>query len=251
MELKRSPFRGVTNIIRFNWHLYLCAGVILAILISWQHKLPAPLKPFALTISFALGITLIASLAVSYFIYDFSDLYQLPWLPDLNFKKVLNIHAGFDETSNIIMGKFPNTELTICDFYDKDKHTEISLRRARRIYPPTNNTIRVAANNLPFKDNTFDYSLIIFAAHEIRDKSDRVQFFKEIDRVTKAGGEIFLTEHLRDLNNFLAYSLGSLHFYAKSSWMEIFKTAGLAVTSEIKITPFITTFVLRKNGDTL
>lgn len=49
-------------------------------------------------------ITTSVSLLVSYYVYDLSDLYKLNWLHELvaNLKrdlKIVNIHAGFDETS--------------------------------------------------------------------------------------------------------------------------------------------------------
>ncbi|MDW8272943.1 MAG: class I SAM-dependent methyltransferase [Chitinophagales bacterium] len=194
---------------------------------------------------------MIISLVVSYYIYDLSNLYNLDWLPNLDFKKVLNINAGFDETSQIIQSKFQKCELTICDFYDKEKHTEVSIKRARNAYAQLTGTIQVSINKLPFNDNEFEYSLVILSAHEIRNKSERVQFFNELKRVTKPNGQIFVTEHLRDINNFLAYTIGFFHFYSKSTWIETFKLANLTLKKEIKTTPFITTFILSKNGDAL
>ncbi|MCG9898475.1 MAG: class I SAM-dependent methyltransferase [Hydrotalea sp.] len=251
MVVTRKPLQGVTNIVRFNWHFYLIASVALTLLFLFQNSIPEPFRFFIFSASILALLTIIVSLAVSYYVYDFTNLYSLNWLPNSDFFKVLNINAGFDETSQIIKGKFPNCDLTICDFYNKEKHTEVSIKRARRAYPPLNQTIQVTTNNFPFKDNTFDYSLAILSAHEIRDKSERVQFFRELNRVTKSDGQIFVTEHLRDLNNFLAYTIGFFHFHSKSTWKETFNLASLSIEKEIKITPFITTFILNKNGDTL
>lgn len=250
MEETRKPLQGVTNIVRFNWHYYLIASVALTLLFLFQNSIPEPFRYLIFSASILAMITIIVSLAVSYYVYDFTNLYSLNWLPNSDLFKVLNINAGFDETSQIIKGKFPNCDLTICDFYDKEKHTEVSIKRARRAYPPLNETIQVTTNNFPFKDNTFDYSLAILSAHEIRDKSERVQFFTELNRVTKSDGQILVTEHLRDLNNFLAYTIGFFHFHSKSTWKETFKLANLSIEKEIKTTPFITTFILNKNGDT-
>ena len=112
------------------------------------------------------------------------------------------------------------------------------------------NTLQVSTEKLPFQDNSFDFSLAILAAHEIRNKEERVLFFKELNRVTKPSGQIFITEHLRDLNNFLAYNIGFFHFHSHSEWSEIFEKANVKVEKEIKITPFISTFILSKNGNT-
>lgn len=251
MEVTRKPLQGVTNIVLFNWHFYLIAFLAFILLFLFQSIIPEQFRIFILFASIVALLTLIISLVVSYYIYDISNLYSLNWLPNSEFNKVLNINAGFDETSQIIKDKFPTCELMICDFYDKEKHTEVSIKRARSAYPPLAGTIQVSTTKLPFKDNEFEYSFAILSAHEIRDKSERVQFFKEVKRVTKPNGQIFVTEHLRDLNNFLAYTIGFFHFHSKSTWKETFKLANLSIEREIKTTPFITTFILKTNGDTL
>ncbi len=251
MEVTRRPLQGVANIVRFNWHFYLFASLAFTALFLFQNNIPEQFRIIIISASIMALLTMIISLIVSYYVYDFSNLYSLKWLPNSDFKKVLNINAGFDETSQIIKGKFPNADLTICDFYDKEKHTEVSIKRARSAYPILKGTIQVSTIKLPFKDNTFDYSLAILSAHEIRDKSERVQFFNELSRVTKSDGHVFVTEHLRDLNNFWAYTIGFFHFHSKSTWNETFKLASLTVEREFRTTPFITTFILNKNGGTL
>ena len=249
MELKRKPIQGVANIIRFNWHFYLLAFVVLVILFFTKNQFPQQIQTLLEAGIVVTSLTLFNSLFVSFYIYDLSDLYQLKWIENVNDKKVLNISAGFDETSEIIINRFPQTYLTICDFYNPEKHTEISIRRARRAYPPNPKTIFVSTDKLPFSENAFDNSFAILSAHEIRSENERVQFFKELNRVTK--GQIFVTEHLRDLNNFMAYTIGIFHFYSRQSWLRTFRQSGLRVTKEIKKTPFITIFVLEKNGNTL
>ena len=89
---------------------------------------------------------------------------------------------------------------------------------------------------------------VILAAHEIREEQERIQFFKELRRIVKSKGSIYITEHLRDIPNFLAYNIGFFHFYTRSTWLKTFQKAALNVEKEIKITPFISTFILSKNG---
>lgn len=250
MEVKRRPFQGVFNIIRFNWPFYMVVGLVLISLFYFKHTIPEPFQLLILWLTIFSILTIAVSLLVSFYVYDLSDLYKLNWLPGSDNKKVLNIHAGFDETSGIIKRKFPKSDLTICDFYNIHKHTEASIKRARIAYPPLATTIQVSTEKLPFQDSLFDYSLVILSAHEIRDEKERVQFFKELNRVTKPTGQIFVTEHLRDLNNFLAYTVGFFHFHSKSDWLKTIKLANLVVKHECKTTPFITTFILYKNGDT-
>jgi ubiquinone/menaquinone biosynthesis C-methylase UbiE len=170
-------------------------------------------------------------------------------LPKTPPSKILNINAGFDETSSIIQTKYPKAELIVCDFYDPQKHTEISIARARKAYPPYPKTIQISTNQLPFADNTFDVITIIFAAHEIRDDEERVLFFKELGRIIKPSGKIIVTEHLRDLNNFLAYNIGFFHFLPKTKWLSTFSESNLDILMETKSTSFIRHFTLHKNGN--
>jgi ubiquinone/menaquinone biosynthesis C-methylase UbiE len=160
------------------------------------------------------------------------------------------LNAGFDETSQIIKQKYPDCDLLICDFYDPIHHTEASIKRARQAYPPSKDTIQVESTYLPFPDNSFDYSLAILSAHEIRNEEQRIHFFDELYRITKPNGQVLVTEHLRDFNNFLAYTIGFLHFHSKGSWLKTFTEAKFDLTKTIRTTPFISTFILEKYGDT-
>lgn len=92
---------------------------------------------------------------------------------------------------------------------------------------------------------------MILSAHEIRNEIERIELFKELNRVIKLNGQIYVTEHLRDFPNFLAYNIGFFHFHTKSSWLKTFNDANLKIRQEIKLTPFISTFILYKNGNTL
>lgn len=251
MELRRKAFQGVLNIIRFNWHFYVAAAMVFVVLILFKGQFSESIQT-VLIVGITIAIlTIFISLLVSFYIYDLSDLYRLNWIKNADNHKILNINAGFDETSKIIESKFPQAAITICDFYDPVKHTEVSIKRARQAYPPNPKTIYVQTNQLPFADNTFDKSLAILAAHEIRDFNERPQFFKELSRITKPSGQILVTEHLRDRFNFFAFSIGFLHFHSRNTWLATFEQAGLFVKQEMKTTPFITTFILEKNGNTL
>jgi ubiquinone/menaquinone biosynthesis C-methylase UbiE len=246
MEVKRKPFQGVFNIIRFNWHFYVIAAVAIIALIVFKNRLPFS---GLITAGVITAITtIIISLTVSYYVYDLSGLYQLKWLSNSNPASILTINAGFDETSEILKNKFPQAQLTVCDFYNPVQHTEISIKRARAAYPPYAGTVSVQTNTLPFAGNSFDTVLAILSAHEIRNESEQIQFFTELHRVLQPQGQIFVTEHLRNGNNFLAYTIGLFHFHAKKTWLRTFTQAGFVVKQEIKSTPFITTFVLEKNG---
>lgn len=245
----RKSFEGLLNIIRFNWHLYIIAVIIIILPSILKPILTPPFQFIVLALALSIILTITISLLVSFYIYDLSCLYELKWLPSLNNKNILNINAGFDETSKILKHKFQNINLTICDFYNPTRHTEISIKRARKAYPQTIDTIQINSDSLPFKEEYFDYALAIFSVHEIRDYKERVHFLKELTQVLKPSGQIIITEHLRDFNNFMAYSIGFLHFHSRRNWLNAFEECNLAIKQEVKTTPFITTFILVKNAN--
>jgi hypothetical protein len=78
---------------------------------------------------------------------------------------------------------------------------------------------------------------------------ERIAFFKELNRILKPEGKIYITEHLRDWVNFIPYSVGFFHFYSKNNWSKIVHSSDLKIEKEIKTTPFVSTFILTKNGN--
>lgn len=223
--------------------------------------LVVPITYFLLNHYFSPGVAIVAvvilvvpviiSLLVSYWVYDRSNLYTLNYLDELNFKEgdvLVNINAGFDETSQLIQSKFPNTRLKVFDFYNAERHTEVSIKRARKAYPPHPGTIAIESSRIPMDENSTSGVFVIMSAHEIRDKKERESFFRDIHRILSENGKVIVVEHLRDLPNFLAYTVGVFHFFGKKNWLSSFSSANLKMEEEIKITPFISTFILSKNG---
>ena len=247
----REPLQGVGNVVRFNWPFYLVAGgAALALAGAWLAG-PLALRPYAgLLLALAL-LPLLLSLLITAYIYDFSGLYQFDWLPALEPAPVrlLTLSAGFDEISAPLAHKYPAASLLAADFYDAARHTEPSIQRARRAYPPYPGTRAVDTRTaLPLADGCIDLAVAFLAAHEIRDAHERAVFFREIGRVLAPSGTVVVTEHLRDPANFLAYTVGFLHFHSRRVWLATFQAAGLRVEYEVKLTPFITAFFLRKHG---
>lgn len=253
MDKIRKPFQGVWNIIRFNWYFYALAFGFVLLIIFFRGSFPATILIVTDILLFIIIASILTSLLVSTYIYDFSNLYKLSWLDKLQHnehEKIVNINAGFDETSFLLKEKFKDCKLTVLDFYDPTKHTEVSIKRARKVYPAFPNTQQVKTTELLLQDNSADKIFTILAAHEIRNEGERKTFFLELRRALSPTGQIFVTEHLRDTANFLAYNIGAFHFHSRASWLKAFQSSGLRVTDEIKITPFITTFILDKNGTT-
>jgi len=102
---------------------------------------------------------------------------------------------------------------------------------------------------VPLAAGSTDRIFAIFAAHEIRDSTERIQFFAQLKTALSPNGKIILLEHLRDVPNFLAYNIGFLHFFSKNEWHRTFSGAGLVIESETKLTAFLSIFTLQ-NGTT-
>ncbi len=247
--MKRTPYQGVTNIIRFNPGMFIAAGVIIVAGIvaltltgSWLQLIIAAALAAVIT-------SLTISLLASHWIYDKSEIYSLPSLKNSNpatHENWLTINAGFDEITPTLKTQFPDINLRILDFYDPEKHTEASIGRARSAYPPNPKTETITSDHIPAEDKSTEKIIAFFSLHEIRNHQERVNTFKELHRTLTENGELHLTEHLRDLQNLLAYNLGALHFHTRNAWQKTFDESNFAIKSEIKTTPFITTFVLIK-----
>ncbi|MEN7548593.1 methyltransferase domain-containing protein [Rapidithrix thailandica] len=247
----RKPFQGIWNIIRFNWHFYALAFGIAIVALSGSQYLPVSFRIYPSVISILILVTSLISLLVSMYVYDFSSLYKMTWLnyvKKVKKARILNIHAGFDETSQLLNSHYPDAGLTVFDFYDPAKHTEVSIKRARKVYPPYPNTRKTSTTQLPLDSHTTDIVFILLSAHEIREESERQQFFHELRRVLKPSGQIVIVEHLRNLPNFIAYTIGFFHFIPQSSWLLSFQKANLHIVTKKNITPFITLFIL-ENGN--
>jgi SAM-dependent methyltransferase len=250
----RKPYQGVINIVRFNWHFYVISAIsVLLLLFGSAHAGKLMFWP---CIILATGIVTSSSISlfVSYYVYDQSGLYDFSWLQQFNKSRtrdVVNIHAGFDETSSILKNNFPDATFQVFDFYDPARHTEVSIERARRAYPPYKGTVRITPSELPVIENSVDMIFNILALHEVRDREERIHFLKEQVRALGHDGRIVLVEHLRDVPNFLAYNIGFFHFLSSGEWRYNFQQAGLGIADKLKITSFITVFILRKvDGNT-
>ena len=248
-RISRTAFQGITNIIRFNWHFYVIALAIMAA----GSFLPVGISLLAKVAIGAIAGSTFTSLAVSYYIYDYSGFYSFHWLDSADIgpnDHILNINAGFDETSWILKDKFPGSTLTVADFYDPVRHTEISITRARKAYPKYPGTKVINTSDIALPAGSADCIILIFAAHEIRDPQERIDFFRQLRQILIPNGQIVIVEHLRDKYNFFAYNIGYLHFFSKSSWRHTFRQAGLSEPTEIKLNPFISIFSLKKDGIT-
>ena len=87
MEIKRKPFLGDWNIVRFNWHFYLLAILVFFSMLYFNHWLPDKIRLVAFWLAGIATFTTLTSLLISFYIYDLSRLYDLSWIPDSQQKK--------------------------------------------------------------------------------------------------------------------------------------------------------------------
>ena len=246
MEIKRKPFQGVLNILSFNRHFYVVGLIILALIITSNTLIGWSGFSFWLIVaSFIYG--LIMPLIISAYVYDFSGYYDFHWLKncqvvDSSTNQILNINAGFDETSYIIKNRFPKSDLKVFDFYNAKQHTEPAIIRARKVSLVYPDTQQIKSNLIPVKDKSVDIIFLLSAAHEIRSHHEKIQFLKECHRICKPDGKVIMIEHLRDFPDFLAFSIGFTHFFSRSTWKNAFEQAGFVTFQETKFTPFMSIF---------
>jgi SAM-dependent methyltransferase len=228
--------------------MFLVAAVVSTgcLLASAWSSFPWQVRLIALLVGWATIAQTGVSLIVSHWVYDRSGLYDLTWLPQRvpgSPRNIVNVHAGFDESSEALAAVYPSANLRILNFYDERRNTEPSIARARKLKPATRTSESASVNSLPLANESQDLVLLFLAAHEIRNKSDRSEFFQEVRRSLRPGGSVILVEHLRDAANALAYGPGSLHFHSRTTWLHAILSTGLKLVTEFKITPLIQVFV--------
>ena len=246
MEIKRRPFQGVLNILSFNRHFYFFGIGVLALLIASRGYVQWNDTLFWLVIA-AFMYGLLMPLLVSAYVYDFSGFYKFDWLKKVishneSVDTIVNINAGFDETSFILESKFSKATLRVFDFYNAQRHTEPAIIRARKVtlfYP---NTQSMESDSIPLESASVDIVFLLSAVHEIRLHDEKVIFLKECHRVIKPGGKVIMVEHLRDFPNFVAFTIGFTHFFSRDTWKKAYTEAGFPMFEETKFTPFMSIF---------
>lgn len=248
MAPKRRPFQGVLNILSFNRHFYFIGiGVLVLLIFLVRYFHLPPIVSWIIILAFLYG--LLAPLLVSAYVYDFSGYYDFRWLRNLATKEkvrqIVNINAGFDETSFILEDHFPNAEISVFDFYDAKRHTEPAIKRARKVSLVYPNTQVILSDSIPMADNSADIVFLLSAVHEIRSQEEKIIFLKECHRICNPHGEVVMVEHLRDFSNFLAFTVGFTHFFSRATWKNAFEHAGFSSFEETKFTPFMSIFRCR------
>jgi SAM-dependent methyltransferase len=244
----RGQFDGVLQIVRYNWTLYLAAVFVSALVVGLVLLIHPPTALAALLMLGAVSAVfwLALSLAVSYYVYDRSDLYRWEWIRDRvahGPRHVVNIHAGLDETSLAIQEMYPAAEVTILDIYDPAEMPEPSIARARREAQPMLASVKADFRRLPLPTGSADLVAVIFVAHELRKGASKEAFFREAARVLRPGGRLLLVEHLRDGWNLTGFGPGAFHFFPRREWLRVAGATGFQLGEEFSRTVFVRAFV--------
>ncbi|MEL6760798.1 MAG: hypothetical protein AAFP04_10390, partial [Myxococcota bacterium] len=105
---ERAPLLGLRNVVTFNWPMYaLALGISLALLTA---ALMVPSLRAMLLLAAVFATTpMVFSLIATAWVYDFSDLYRLPWAAALQSNEVHSVmvlNAGFDEITTTVRACF-------------------------------------------------------------------------------------------------------------------------------------------------
>jgi hypothetical protein len=256
MKSGASAYAGMWQVVRFNPGFYLAVAVLVPAatlgLMRWGDRLPIVLVWGA---AGGMGLAAwwgVASLVASHWVYDRSDWPRGDWLrrwmgtqPP---RRVLNVHAGFDETTERLQRWLPGTECVVLDLYDPTVMTEPSVQRARAARPAEVGTVTGTLARWPELPGRFDLICLLLTAHEFRKPAERQALLKRLAGLLAAtpGSSVLLAEHLRDPANFAVYGPGFLHFHSPATWERDWRQAGLRATASLRITPWIRVWKLEK-----
>jgi hypothetical protein len=245
----RGKWQGMITIARFNWAFYVVAGAVL--IVSFAGLFLFPTLALRMVCSVALAGSLyflVGSLGVSHLIYDRSDLYRWGWLDralrGASKSAVIFCHSGFDETSPALHQRLGNVGWLVLDHFNERQMREASIRRARRMFPPTPGTLAARYDEWPAGGQSADVVFGLLAIHELRREEERRGWFAEARRCLRKDGRVVLVEHARDLANLLAFGPGFVHFHSVKSWRRAWEGAGFRALDEFRITPWVRVFVL-------
>lgn len=252
-NLKRKPLEGIRNIIWFNWPFFLSGLLLLVALFITATLFTLPFSSVFFWMGIAGIVAFFIPLFVSWYVYDYTDLYKMKWLqwvPGDKPLSIININAGFDETSHLLQNIYPSAQLDVYDFYDPLKHTEPSIRRARNSRAPFPGTQSISTSDDLKLNRKADWICLFFAAHEIRNEEERAVFFAQLSTFLEKNGKIIVLEHVRDVPNFIAWNLGAFHFHSLKTWEKTFNQANLQLIKRKKINPFVSLLILSHHGPT-
>jgi hypothetical protein len=249
MSAKIKPYQGLWQIIRFNPWFYAVAisGLVAGATMIYGYWEVAPLW-LKLLVAGGYGLACwwtLVSLLVSHWVYDRSDWPRGQWFQRMLLGtaalRILNVHAGFDETTRRLRAWLPGSSVQSLSLFDPTRLTEKSIHRAAAYRPSPNDERLGSPEAWPVPVRTYDLVCFLLSAHEFRQHKERVALLQRAAESLAVGEEaaILLVEHVRDAANFMAFGPGFLHFHSVATWQRAWEAAGLKVLVEDRVTPFL------------
>ncbi len=233
---------GTINVIRFNWPKYLCALAIpAAAAIASTAGAPGLISGILLAAGVPGLVWTVTSLVATWWVYDRRQVYQQLTHGLAEIGEWAIVHAGFDASDPALRASIGRPPAAVA-------HIALapgpSLRRARRLSQhPAGCT---PAASIPHTASSLDSIFLTFAAHEVRDLAGQRALFSDLRKALRPGGQLVITEHLRDLANFAVYGPGAMHFQPLATWQARAAEARLFIDSNTAITPFVHRIVCRR-----
>jgi len=246
-------FEGMMRVVRFNWPLYVAAlAVIFGLMLTASLPMFVGWMQLLLrTIAALILLQTVLSLFASHLVYDRSSVKDWQFLQDvmqpmtaikdanMQTLSIINVHSGYDETSDALQRLFNDAEIASVDLFESLTKKEASIIRARSLYPPLTPSICNTVNNWPVAEHSVDLILMAFAAHEVRDTTQRELLFAQAAKALSPTGRIILVEHVRDIANFVAFGPGFMHFLPLAEWLRCATQNDLKIAKQYKITPLV------------
>jgi SAM-dependent methyltransferase len=230
----------VRSIVAFNWPKLAGAGALVAAALALASVSHGAFLVASAGVALGAAYFLAASLAVSWWVYDRSDLHDWQWLRPLLADRArwVLVHAGFDDAGPGLAAAL-GPPAAVVDISPLLGRVSPSLRRARRRSPAPASALAVSNGRLPLATASCDAVVLVFAAHEVRDRRRREALFADLRRVVTASGRVILVEHLRDGANIAAFGPGAWHFLTRAEWLRLARGSRLRPAGESQLTAFV------------
>jgi SAM-dependent methyltransferase len=192
-----------------------------------------------------------AAVLTTWWVFGASARHRWDWVEDAagRANRWLNLTTGFDDSTPTLRQRLGG-EGRALDVFDPMKDHEPALQRARDRFPPAGRPVAATLLDDAIEAASADAVLMLMSAHEAHGP-DRVELFRSAARALTPDGRLVVVEHLRDLANSLAFGPGAWHFSTRTEWLAVAEAAGLALTIETRLSPFVAGFVFSPKPATI
>jgi SAM-dependent methyltransferase len=233
---------GTIKVIRFNWPKYLCALAIpAAAAIASTASTPWSVSGMLWVAGVPGLVWAVTSLVATWWVYDHRQVYERLTEGLAEIGEWAAVHAGFDDSADALRASLGRPPAAVAEIALTPGP---SLRRARRLSQRL--AAHVPVSGIPLAAASLDSIFLTFAAHEVRDLVGQRALFSDLRKALRPGGQLVITEHLRDLANFAVYGPGAMHFQPLATWQARAAEARLSIDSHTAITPFVHRIVCRR-----